>query len=132
MNILQNDLRIINGQLILYSYQYYNALHAQTRILADLTNELDMLGASIDKTFVKSYGNQQKTVSTTDFELNYNTVFSPRTSQKTPLFNYNNIKAEYLNNFFDAQQRFLKAMYDFKQYFNHSLDIDNFYEHQLT
>lgn len=132
MDIFKNQLRIINGQLMFCAQEYYNALHYQTQQLAQLTADLDVLGATIDNTFIQGYKDKKAANNLDSFVNAYDHMFVQGISNKTNLLNYNNIKAQYLNNFFDAQQRFLKNIKNFRDYFNTPVDATPVYNYKIT
>ena len=49
-----NDLRIINGQLLVYSKLYYNAVQDKVDILSKLQEKIDLLLAEFNASVVKS------------------------------------------------------------------------------
>ena len=135
MSMFQNNLRRINGQLLVYSYQYYNALHQRTAELASLTNSLDAIGASVEHLFVNNYAKKGININTTDFELSYNALFAKGTQdgeKRKSILNYNDLKAEYINKFCNAQQRFLKNIKNFKDYFNAPITVPTIYQYKLS
>jgi len=131
MNIFKNDLRKINGELIIYAEAYYNALHAQTKILAQLTNDIEILGAALEADFITPYTKEGQTKNNpTSFQEAYHTLFTQGVdNQINYLLNYDNIKADYLNKYFNAEQRFLKNIYNFKQLFNNTIQENLTYYH---
>lgn len=120
MDSLVNQLRIVNGQLLFYSREYYNAIRRKTEVLAELTSSLDSLGAAFNSDVVETY-RVKGTVSNVDFfNEAYDTLLQKyyNSSDKTSIINYEDLLTEYSNKYFKAQQRFLKNMYAFKNYFN--------------
>ena len=47
-NIVSNDLRKINGELLLYANDYYQALHKRTETVADLLAQFDFNEYNVD------------------------------------------------------------------------------------
>lgn len=121
---LTNDLRIINGQLIYYSAGYYNAIRQKTKDMADLLSTLDSLGAAFNSDIVNSYKTKGSIDDVTYFNKAYTTFLVKYNSDTTAtqLLDYNELLTDYLNKCFQAQQRFLKNIYYFKQYFNQKVD----------
>lgn len=119
LDLIQNKLRIVNGRLLMYTDMYYTALHAKTKIIADLTTKYDTLGASFNSDIVTPYMNKGAISDYSDFESNYNTVFTQKTNNSTgAIINYSDTLSKYVNNYIDAEQRFLKNIYNFENYWN--------------
>ena len=119
-NILQNDLRIVNGLLMIYSAQYYQALHSKTKLLANLTSDLDSLGAAFHADVVDFYAKNGSIRDYSYFSSAYDVILNRylKNENTESLLNYEDILTEYLNKYFNAQQRFLKNIYNFSEYFN--------------
>ena len=119
MNTLYNDLRIINGKLLLYSKQYYAGLHQQTQIEADLLTRLESLGGAFNNSVVTQYESKGglSDLSGTDFDNGYNSLFIPPQTQKV-IYNYDNLLSQYFTKTFNEQQYFYKYIYQFEDYFN--------------
>ena len=119
-SLLRNDLRIINGQLLLATSSYYEAIHTKTKVLSEVINDLDSLGASFNSDVISSYMNNGSVDDIKYFKEAYDTLVAKYYSSvtSTPLANYDDILTEYLNKYFKAQQRYLKNVYNFKTYFN--------------
>lgn len=134
-NLFNNKLRIINGQLLWYSQAHYNALHYQTKLIADLTNKLDLLGATFESDFISpltDHGSLATDIS--DFTSAYNNIFGNlHTGTDKTLINLEDLKEEYATKYFNAQQRFLKNIYNFRNYFEQTNGLyqKNIYEHTL-
>lgn len=136
MNILQNQLRITNGKLLVYSQEYYNALHHQTEIIANLTNQVEQLGASALADIITPYKEKSSlpaNLTKTPFANDYNLFFTPPTST-TSILNYNNLLAQYFENFLTSQQLFFKNIYNFRRYFNSpvAFNSDGIFEDIIT
>lgn len=117
MNILNNDLRIVNGKLLFLTATYYNALREKTKIIADLTNSLDTLAATYHADVVNPLVNGEKPTELNDLIELYQNTFR-NTTNLTGIFNYTDTINEYFEKYFNAEQRFLKNIYAFDQYFN--------------
>ena len=120
MNSLKNDLRIVNGQLLYYSREYYNAIREKTTILSQLINTLDSLGASFNSDAVEVFKTDGSIKNINYFTKAYDTLYAAyfKDGSATPIMNYNELLTEYFNKYFNAQQRFLKNIYNFEQFFN--------------
>ena len=71
-NTINNSLRKVNGQLMQYTKQYYEALHSKTKTVADITNSFDMLGAEMEASLYSPYS-KEGGVKDDKFESVYNT-----------------------------------------------------------
>ena len=135
-NLIHNNLRIANGKLIFYSKQYYAALHAKTKILADMENQFDVLGANFYADIVSPYATD-KIISTIDnFTNAYNNIYSSLNVQQFDgLLNYTDTYSSYVNKYINSQQSFLKNIYNFVNYFNYPINLNNnmcLYEDKIT
>jgi hypothetical protein len=71
-SLFSDDLRIINGQLALYSNEYYTAYHKKTSTLAELISQLDSLGALAEADLIQPYQDNGKSITDYDnFKLSY-------------------------------------------------------------
>ena len=114
---IYNNLRQINGRLIYLADSYYKALSEKTKFLAQLDERVINLGAKFTAEFLQPYLNQKqiREEDVQDFLLDYRTLYAVSES-RTSLFNYDEIYTEYLNKYLNAEQRFLKNIYDFREY----------------
>ena len=120
-NIISNDLRKVNGELLLYANDYYQALHKRTTTVADLLAQFDSLGAAAESDIITPYSTDGKiTFPTNYFDAAYGSIFTPtfNKTSKTQLTAYDDLITNYSNLYFNAQQRFLKNLYQFRNYFN--------------
>ena len=120
-NIISNDLRKVNGELLLYANDYYQALHKRTTTVADLLAQFDSLGAAAESDIITPYSTDGKiTFPTNYFDAAYNSIFTPtfNKTSKTQLTAYDDLITNYSNLYFNAQQRFFKNLYQFRNYFN--------------
>lgn len=126
-DILKNDLRIVNGQLLLYTQSYYEAIHKKTELLSKLIEDLDSLGAAFQADVVNPYLEHGRIDNIDYFDEGYKTIISRYFSSTTPtsIVNYNELLTEYFNKYYKAQQRFLKNIYNFRTYFNTLIDWGN-------
>ena len=137
LDIIKNKLRIVNGKLLYYSNEYYRALQQKTTILANLYSTLDSLGAAFNSDVVEQYREKGFIEDPLYFKKAYEVYRSAYTqsNQKTPIINYEELLTEYLNKYIQAQQRFLKNIYYFKQYFNKKIEtssLENLYTAKKT
>ena len=120
-NIVSNDLRKVNGELLLYANDYYQALHKRTETVANLLAQFDSLGAAAESDIITPYSTDGKiTFPTTYFDTAYTSIFTSTFNKttKTQLTAYDDLITNYSNLYFNAQQRFLKNLYQFRNYFN--------------
>ena len=117
-NFINDNMRIVNGKLMAHSQAYYAALHKQTATTATLTNQLDMLGATMHAELITPYATLGK-VGNTGMVINtYNNLFRSFDSNKPiELLNHSELISETLQKYFNAEQRFLKNIKNFKDYF---------------
>lgn len=120
MNELKNNLRIINGQLLYYSREYYQAIHRKTTEIAELVNTIDSIGAAFNSDAVETFKSTGLISNIDYFSKAYATMYARyfKEDDATPIINYKELLTEYFNKYFNAQQRFLKNMYNFRQFFN--------------
>lgn len=120
MHQLTDDLRVVNGKLMIYATAYYQALHNRTKLMADLTNQLDNLGAAANADVVTTLRTKNAITDYTDyasFDNAYRDTLLTEVTKKEALLNYNDILSDYFNKFFSADQRFLKNIKNFRDYF---------------
>ena len=116
-DIVLNSLRIVNGQLLCYSQQYYNALKKKTELLANLENTVESAHAELEASGISPYtqkGSAQELDKFTSFYRDLSNFYN----QPLVISGANEIQNDYFNKYFKAQQRFLKNIYKFTQYFN--------------
>ena len=126
MDIFRNKLRVVNGKLLVYSNEYYEAVHQKTKILASLNETLDPIGAAFQADVLDPISSKGVVDDISYFDNAYNALKIKYSSseQPTKILNYNEILTEYFNNYFNSRQRFLKNIYNFKKYFNEPVGID--------
>lgn len=120
-NLLTNDLRIINGQLMSYGTTYLDAMQSRIKHISQLENELDLLGATFQADIIGPYQTTGKLAGSLDKVRNLYNQFFSKTSEHQPLhslLNYNESLEDVWTKYLNAEQRFLKNIYQFEQYFN--------------
>lgn len=127
MRLFQDDLRIINGRLMVLSAEYYEAIHKQTSVLSKITETIDSLSASFNADVIEKYAADGVINDISYFDKAYTTCESLywNTSNQTAIFNYNELLSDKLNKYFNAQQRFLKNIYNFRSFFNDKTVLNN-------
>lgn len=131
-SLFSDDLRKINGQLALYSNEYYTAYHKKTSTLAELISQLDSLGALAEADLIQPYQDNGKSITDYDnFKLSYSLLWQDKkqAAEKTSIVDYDKTITYYANLYFNSQQRFLKNIYNFSNYFN---SINNRYGDNTT
>ena len=117
MNRITNDLRKINGQLLCYAQEYYKAIQVKTTILAELETAAETLHAELEAEGISKYASSGATNDLKEF-LWKNAELSRKYSSTNELYGAREIQNNYLNKYFQSQQRFLKNIYKFREYFN--------------
>lgn len=118
MNEFTNELRKINGRLLMYTSNYYNAIHQKTKILADLESTLDRLGANFSSEVVDDYSEHGSIKDPENFKKEYDAYLAKyNNNEPIQIYNLPSLLTEYSNKYLKAQQRFLKNMYEFRKYF---------------
>lgn len=116
-NIVKNTLRKVNGQLLAYTKAYYQATKKKVETLADITNNIDSIGAAFQSDVVDKYAEDGEINDISYFLEAYN-QWSLTKKEKSQLLGLNNILSDYANKYIKTQQRFLKNIYNFRQFFN--------------
>ena len=115
MDIMRNKLRYVNSQLLVATQDYTRALHTRTEIISRITNDLDELGAMYSSNIMKSYETNSCFTDVNDFVNKCESILeAPRNIE---LFLRSDLITQYVNNYTNAQQRFLKNIYAFCKYF---------------
>ena len=119
MNIILNQLRRVNGSLMFYARGYYKALQERTKMLAELLNNLDSLGAACQAAVIDPMASKGRTSEENRqyFDNAYSLLMNAPWKKKA-LLRYDDVITDYFNKYFNSQQRFLKNIYNFRQYFN--------------
>lgn len=101
-----------------HAQAYYTALHKQTATLAELTNQLDLLGATCQADILTPYATLGKVKDSSQFINAYHNFFRTFDSSKPiQLLNRMELLSNYLSKYFSADQRFLKNIKNFRDYF---------------
>lgn len=122
---IYNNLRQTNGRLIYLADSYYKALSEKTKFLAQLDERITNLGAKFTAEFLQPYLNQKqiREEDVQDFLLDYKTLYAVPEAKRA-IFNYDEIYSSYINKYLSAEQRFLKNIYDFRDYWNAPVTIE--------
>ena len=118
-NLIWNNLRILNGQLLLYSQEYYHALHQKTKIVAELESQVESLSAEFYASIISPYESLGSISDISQFASKYKQLFQQFTTNSNhKMLEVADLQSDYFNKYFKAEQRFLKNIYYFKQYFS--------------
>ena len=74
LSIFKNKLRVINGQLLVYAKQYYQAVHNATKTISNIINDIDSLSAAFHADVVDPYSSGGKIGDISYFQEAYDTV----------------------------------------------------------
>lgn len=120
-SLLTNDLRIINGQLMSYGTTYLDAVQARIKHISQLESELDLLSATFQADIINPYQTEGKLSGSFEKVRNLYNQFFSKTAEHQPvhsLLNYGQSLEDVWTKYINAEQRFLKNIYQFEQYFN--------------
>ena len=131
MNIIQNDLRLANAKLLVYSEEYYRAWQHKTEVVSKITNKIDTLGAIFNSDFVDAFNRNVKKINTQDFTMAISDLFNSN-NDPVLMINYYETLSDYVNKYINAEYTFLKNMYQFRKYFDCKVDYDSYYTYTLT
>lgn len=128
MNIFENDLRKANAKLLLYSQLYYQSIQTKTKIISNLSAQLDMVGATFHADLVKPFQIDGRIQETTEFNLALSDLFSNKETS-IELIDYYTTLADYVNKYITAEQAFLKNIYLFRKYFYESCGLGSLHHY---
>ena len=145
---IYNDLRKINSDILLSAAAYYSRVHNQTKYLAEMTNNIDMVGAEVSNivdTYKRKGNNNLYDTNNliTRWSLLQANVSGAAPASQTGIsgsmitstfMDLYSTTSDYMRKFLNARQRCLKNLYNFRQYFETPLDdiYKNFYEVTIT
>ena len=137
MNTLINNLRIINGQLMYLTNNYYQAVKQKTEYISNLQQDADLLGSTFEADIVDPITRGTEIKDIQQFKNVYSTVFNIEQTDTIPIIDYNEILGEYFEKYLDSEQSFLKNCYEFRRYFNEPFKSSysenaGLYEYKLT
>ena len=112
-----DNLRILNGKILLYSKSYYEAIHRKTEILSKIQNRIDDTIASFHSDVVQTYADKGGVSDIKSFTDNYQLLQALYSGDVAMVVGLPNVLTDYANKYFKTKQRFLKNMYEFKKYF---------------
>jgi hypothetical protein len=130
MNTLENDLRKANAKLLIYSQNYYESMQQKTKLLAKLSEKLDLVGATFQYDVIQTYAEQGKAIKTSDFSLAITNLFA-NSNQPIHILEYYETLGDYVNKYFNAEQTFLKNTHLFKEYFEARANLGILYQYSF-
>ena len=125
LNILQNKMRVLNGKILAYSDIYFKAMQDKVDSINKILIDFDAFGGAVQENIITPIeisgsllaGGKTLADMASDFNRSYNQYYR-KTKNTTPIIDYDKTITEYFNKYFNAQQGFLKHLYEFKEYFN--------------
>ena len=137
MDTLINNLRIINGQLMYLTNNYYQAVKQKTEYISNLQQDADLLGSTFEADIVDPITRGTEIKDIQQFKNVYSTVFNIEQTDTIPIIDYNEILGEYFEKYLDSEQSFLTNCYEFRRYFNEPFKSSysenaGLYEYKLT
>ena len=117
LDTLNNRLRIVNGRLLYYSKNYYDSVKEKVKNLAAIQERLDSLGAACAGELVDKFRTSGSISTDLKYlDAAYKNAFLTNIKMKTPLSGYYSVLNDTISKYFDSQQRFLRNIYKFRQY----------------
>jgi len=142
-NRIYNDLRKINSDILLNAENYYSRLHSQTKYIAEMTNNIDMVGAEVSsiEDIYKKKGKAEsydKDNLLQRWNLLQSNISGATDASQTDIkgsylsstfMDLYGTTSDYMRKYLDARQRCLKNLYNFRKYFETPLDplYNNYY-----
>lgn len=131
MKEIFDKLRIINGQLLCYSQEYYKALQSKVELIANLESTVENLHAELEAVGITPYAEKSVAKDINKFVEKYQSAMQLyRVNQTVP--GAREIQNNYFNKYFQANQRFLKNIYKFREYFNSPISSVDKEVHSFT
>jgi hypothetical protein len=132
-DIIYNKLRIINGQLLIYSKAYYDALREKTETIADIESALDLLGAHCQAEIIQPFTEEGKIKQPVEFDNCYDELLTRYSSlNDDTILGLEDEITSCFNNYFNSQQRFLKNIKNFRDHFNAPAKYSQVYHKTLS
>ena len=103
--------------MLAYTKAYYQATKKKVETLAGITNNIDSIGAAFQSDVIDKYA-EDGSVENIDYFLTAYEQWSQTKKEKDLLLNLNSVLVDYANKYIKTQQRFLKNIYNFRQFFN--------------
>ena len=133
IDIIYNELRIINGQLLIYSKAYYDALREKTEMIADIESALDLLGAHCQAEIIQPFTEEGKIKQPVEFDKCYDELLTRYSSlSDDTILGFEDEVTSCFNNYFNSQQRFLKNIKNFRDHFNAPAKYSQVYHRALS
>lgn len=131
MSKINNNLRIVNGQLLCYAQEYYKAIQTKTELLAELESAAESLHATLQADGISKYTDDGATSDLKEFIFK-NAELNRKYKTSQLLYGAREIQNNYLNKYFNSQQRFLKNIYRFREFFNAPVGETTTYYNKYT
>lgn len=135
---LYNILRKKNSEVLINASTYYNLIHSQTKYLAEMTNNIDNVGAevsNIEYTYLRTGSLNDYNISglLQRWNLLETDLIGAQTNAISSRFVdlYENV-SDYMRKYLNDRQRCLKNLYNFRQYFESPVDEKYKTAYQIT
>ena len=132
LKLVKENLRIANGYLLFYRKQYYDSLRQKTAYLANLDAMIDNYFANFEDGIISHYQNGEaisefiginKASSLTEAALK-EIYYRVDPSSTVPMISADVTIGSTMTNYFNAQQNFLKNIYQFRNFWNTKCNIE--------
>lgn len=132
LKLIKENLRIANGYLLFYRKQYYESLRQKTIYLANLDAMIDNYFANFEDGIISHYQNGEaisdfigidKASSLTEAALK-EIYYQANPGSTVPIISADVTIGSTMTSYFNAQQNFLKNIYQFRNFWNTKCNIE--------
>ena len=132
LKLIKENLRIANGYLLFYRKQYYDSLRQKTIYLANLDAIIDNYFANFEDGIISHYQNGEaisdfigidKASSLTEAALK-EIYYQANPGSTVPIISADVTIGSTMTSYFNAQQNFLKNIYQFRNFWNTKCNIE--------
>ena len=132
LKLIKENLRIANGYLLFYRKQYYESLRQKTIYLANLDAMIDNYFANFEDGIISHYQNGEaisdfigidKASSLTEAALK-EIYYQANPGSTVPMISADVTIGSTMTSYFNAQQNFLKNIYQFRNFWNTKCNIE--------
>lgn len=132
LKLVKENLRIANGYLLFYRKQYYESLRQKTIYLANLDAMIDNYFANFEDGIISHYQNGEaisdfigidKASSLTEAALK-EIYYQANPGSTVPMISADVTIGSTMTSYFNAQQNFLKNIYQFRNFWNTKCNIE--------
>ena len=132
LKLIKENLRIANGYLLFYRKQYYESLRQKTIYLANLDAMIDNYFANFEDGIISHYQNGEaisdfigidKASSLTEVALK-EIYYQANPGSTVPMISADVTIGSTMTSYFNAQQNFLKNIYQFRNFWNTKCNIE--------